>query len=205
MAVAEYPQPTKKKEPQRFLGLVGYYRSFCKNFSTVVFPLTDLLKAEKKFDWSHECQQAFDNVKTLLCSPPVLAAPCFERAFMLQVDASQVGAGAVLLQGDEQGVVKSVRFFSQKFNRYQHNYSVIEKEALSLILAPQQFDVYVGAGGPTVVCTDHNPLTFLNFLRCLNKQLMRWSLFLQAYNLEIRHIKGKDNDIVDPSARAPLR
>ena len=50
-AVSEFPPPTTKKELQRFLGLVGYYRSFCRNFSTVVFPLTELLKGGAKFVW----------------------------------------------------------------------------------------------------------------------------------------------------------
>lgn len=113
MAVSKYPQPTTKKELQKFLGLVGYYRSFCKNFSTVVFPLTELLKAKMKFLWSSECQLAFESIKSVLCSSPVLAAPCFDRVFMLQVDASQVGAGAVLLQTDDQGVVRPVNFFSK--------------------------------------------------------------------------------------------
>ena len=169
MAIAEYPAPTTKKELQRFLGLVGYYRSFCKNFSTVVFPLSELLKAKLKFVWSSECCNAFENVKSLLCSSPVLKPPCFDQAFMLQVDASQVGAGAVLLQSDYQGVVRPVSFFSKKFNNYQRNYSVIEKETLFLIWALQHFDVNVGAGGLILVYTDHNPLTFLHSLRCPNQ------------------------------------
>lgn len=90
-AVAGFPQPTTKKELQRFLGLVGYYRSFCRNFSSVVFPLTELLKANVKFVWSGDCQRAFDNVKSLLCSCPVLAAPRFDSPFHLQVDACLVG------------------------------------------------------------------------------------------------------------------
>lgn len=98
-----------------------------------MFPLTELLKAKAKFVWSSQCQHGFDSVKRLLGSSPVLAALRFNRAFMLQVDASQVGTGAVLLQEDKQGVVQPVSFFSKKFNRYQANYSVIEKEALELV------------------------------------------------------------------------
>ena len=60
-AIQKYPVPTTKKELQRFLGLVGYYRSFCRNFS-VVAPLTDLLKGKVKFVWSASCQKAFENV-----------------------------------------------------------------------------------------------------------------------------------------------
>lgn len=94
-----------------------------------MFPLTELLKAKVDFVWSSECQQAFDSVKSLLCSSPMLAAPCFDKPFTLQVDASQVGAGAVLLQDDDQGVGRPVSFFSRKFNCHQSHYSVIEKEA----------------------------------------------------------------------------
>ena len=120
-----------------------------------MFPLTELLKTRAKFVWSPDCQQAFEKVKAVLCSSPILAALCFDRTFL--VDASQVGAGAVLLQGDDQGVVRPVNFFSRKLNRYQFNFSVIEKEALALVLALQHFEVYVGGGPPLVVYTDHNP------------------------------------------------
>lgn len=154
--------------------------------------------------WSNECQQAFENIKSLMCSSPVLIAPQFDKTFMLQVDASQVGAGAVLLQEDDQGMVRPVSFFSKKFNRYQLNYSVIEKEALALVWALQHFEVYTGGGRPLVVYTDHNPLTFLQSLKCPNQRHMRWSLFLQAYALEIRHIKGVDNVIADALSRAPM-
>ena len=203
-AVSKFPQPTTKKELQRFLGLVGYYRSFCKNFSSVVFPLTELLKGNVKFVWSVDCQQAFENVKALLCTCPVLAAPCFDAPFQIQVDASQVGAGAVLLQEGEEGVLRPVCFFSRKFNSYQSNYSVIEKEALALIWAIQHFEVYVGGAAPIVVFTDHNPLTFLKSLKSPNQRLVRWALFLQAFNLDIRHIKGTDNIQADALSRAPL-
>lgn len=203
-AIQEYSAPTTKRELMRFLGLVGYYRSFCCNFSSVVAPLTDLLKTKTKFIWSSNCALAFENVKSLLCSSSVLAAPCFERSFSLQVDASQVGAGAVLQQSDEQGVVRPVSFFSRKFNSYQLNYSVVEKEALALIWALQHFDIYVGSSQPVVIYTDHNPLTFLNSLHCPNQRLIRWSLFLQAYCLDIKHIRGSENVVADALSRSPM-
>ncbi len=91
----------------RFLGPVGYYRAFCKNFSTVVAPLTDLLKGKAKFVWSTQCQAAFENVKSLLCVTPVLVVPQLDQPFKLEVDASLVGAGAVLLQ-EREGVDRPV-------------------------------------------------------------------------------------------------
>lgn len=119
----------------RFLGMIGYYRGFCKNFSTVVAPLTGLLNSKVKFDWSPQCQLAFDNVKGLISSAPVLAAPRLDEPFQLQVDASKLAAGAAFLQAGPDGVDHPVGFFSRKFNSYQLNYSIVEKEALALIWA----------------------------------------------------------------------
>lgn len=138
----------------------------------------------------------------LITEAPVLAAPKFDQPFQLQVDASNIGTGAVLIQKSEEGIDHPVAFFSRKFNSYQLNYSVIEKEAQALIWALQHFDVYVGATeGPLVVYTDHNPLTFLCSLQSPNQRLMRWCLFLQAYLLEIGHIKGLEILIADALPR----
>lgn len=181
----------------RFLGMVGFYRGFCQNFSTVAAPLTNL-RDKIKFEWTSVCQRAFEDVKSLLTVSPILVAPRLDKPFKLQVDASNVGAGAVLLQTSEDGVDCVVGYFSRKFNAYQLNYSVIEKEALALIWSLIHFEVYVGSGGgPLVVFTDHNPLTFLHSLQNPNQRLMRWCIFLQGYHLDIRHIKGNENVIAD--------
>lgn len=202
LAIDQFPAPTTKKELARFLGMVGYYRSFCVNFATVVAPLTSLLSSKVQFVWSPRCQRAFEDVKALLCSAPVLAAPQMGQPYVLYVDASKVGAGAVLLQAGADGIERPVSFYSKKFNSYQLNYSVIEKEALALVWALQHFEVYVGTG-PLVVYTDHNPLTFLHSLQNPNQRLMRWCLFLQPYQLDVRHVKGCENVMADALSRAP--
>ncbi len=89
-----------------------------------------------------------------------------------------------------------------KFNKHQRRYSTIEKEGLALVLALQHFDVYVGSVSYSlIVYTDHNPLVFLNRMKHNNQRLMRWSLFLQTFELDIRHIRGKDNVIADALSR----
>lgn len=99
----------------------------------------------------------------LLCSAPILAAPCFDRLFKLYMDASDVGAGSVLMQADDLGIDRPVSFVSKKLTSCQRNYSVIEKEALALILSLMHFDVYIsGSCIPLAEYTEHNPLTFLN-------------------------------------------
>ncbi len=127
--------------------------------------LTDLLRGKMKFIWSSSCQLASENVKSLLCAAPVLLAPCFDKTFTLHVDASKVGAGAVLQQSDEEGVEHAISFFSKKFNSYQRHYSTVEKEALALSWALQHFSVYLNSSAPIVIYTDHNPLTFFNSLQ----------------------------------------
>lgn len=107
----DYAPSNTKKELMGFPGLGGYYRSFCKKLSTVVVPLTNLLKSMVTFEWSHECQRAFENVTFLFCTAPILAAPPLDKPFKLQVDASNVGAGALLLlQDSEDGIVRTVIF-----------------------------------------------------------------------------------------------
>ena len=164
-AIEAFPPPTTRRELRRFLGMAGYYRGFCRNFSTVVAPLTDLLSPSVLFAWSDVCKSAFATVKTLLCSSPVLSAPDFSRPFKLEVDASALGAGAVLIQEDADGIDHPVCYFSRKFSKAQSRYSTIEQETLALLLALQQFEVYVGSSfQPIEVFTDHNPLVFLQHM-----------------------------------------
>lgn len=99
--ILNFPRPTSKKQLMRFLGMAGYYRKFCPNFSTITEPLTTLLKKNVRFVWTENCEIAFEKLKAMLVSAPVLSAPNFERPFKLAVDASDVAVGGVLLQEDD--------------------------------------------------------------------------------------------------------
>ena len=176
---------------------------YYNNFSVIAEPLTNLLGKRVKYVWTDDCQKSFDKLKAILKSAPVLLAPSFDKEFKLAVDASDVGAGSVLLQEDDGDVDHPVCYFSKKFNKHQRNYSTIEKECLSLILALQHFEVYLASSvTPIVIFSDHNPLTFIHKMKNKNQRLLRWSLMLQEHNLDIRHIKGKDNIIPDALSRA---
>ena len=98
----------------------------------------------------------------MLDQEPILLAPDFDRLFKLAVDAGDVGVEAVLLQEDEAGINKPVSYCSKKLSRHQTAYSTIEKEALALVLAVQQFEVYIaGSPGDILVFTEHDPSTSL--------------------------------------------
>jgi len=127
-------------------------------------------------------------------SSPVLVSPNFDEPFTLYVDASDIGAGAVLCQADGKGIDHPVCFFSKKFT--------VEKETLSLILALRHFEVYAYSASYSLkVYTDHNPLVFLSRMSSKNQRIMRWSLELQKHNLDVHHIKGKENVIADALSR----
>ena len=137
-----------------------------------------------------------------MVNAPVLASPDFQKVFKLVIDASDVGCGGVLLQEDENKVDHPISYFSKKLDKHQRNYSTVEKECLALLLALQHYDVYLNPTlHPVLVLTDHNPLTFINKMKNKNQRLVRWSLILQGYNLDIKHIKGKDNVIADALSR----
>ena len=200
--IVKYPIPTSRKELARFLGMAGYYRNFCLNFSDIAAPLTNLLSKRVKFVWTDDCQLAFDKVKLLLQKSPVLKSPDYEKPFKLIIDSSDVGTGSVLVQEASDGLDHPVSYFSKKFLKYQKNYSVVEKETLGLVLALEHFDVYLGSTPFKIkVYTDHNPLTFLKTMKNKNQRLVRWSLALQEYNLEIQHIPGSENVVADALSR----
>lgn len=104
----------------------------------------------------------------------------------------------MLLQEDKDGIDHPICYYLRKFYKHQVNYSVIEKEAIALLMALQYFDVYiVSSNYPVAVFTDHNPLVFLSCMYNQNQCLMRWSLIMQGYNLVIKHKKGVENVIAD--------
>jgi len=111
-AISNFPTPRNKHKLMRFLGMLGYYRKFCRNFSVVTELLTRLLQKHMPFIWSADCQAAFIKIKSLLLSVPVLIAPDFGKPFKLMVDASDTGGGAVLLQEGEDGIDHPVCYFS---------------------------------------------------------------------------------------------
>ncbi len=97
-AVAKWPIPDSRKALQRFLGFTNFYRRFIRNFSLVAAPLTALTSPKVPFRWNSQAQETFDVLKSRFISAPVLCLPDPERQFIVEVDASEVGVGAVLSQ-----------------------------------------------------------------------------------------------------------
>ncbi|KAK1661708.1 hypothetical protein QYE76_049867 [Lolium multiflorum] len=96
--VAEWKAPTTQTEVRAFLGLAGYYRRFVAGFSSIARPMTQLLKKDKKFEWTDKCEESFQQLKSRLTSAPILIMPDITKPFDVYCDASKIGLGCVLMQ-----------------------------------------------------------------------------------------------------------
>ena len=161
-----------------FNRLASYNRDHIPNVATIIAPLIDLKKKSKPnlVDWNECHEQAYSTLKSLLSSGPVLQMPAFEKRFILQVDASDVGLGSALMQ-EHDGELLPVAFASKTLLTREKAYSVIEKECLALVYAVQRFNQDLH-GREFTLQTDQLPLICMNRNRVANDRIMRWSLLL---------------------------
>ncbi len=185
-AILRSPMSRTNKEVRSFLGLVGWYRRFIPDFATIAAPLTDLLsKAGKNpVKRTEACESAFNTLKDKMCSEPVLRRPDFNQRFLVQVDASDKGIGALLAQGST-GAEKLMVFLSRKLLPRETRYSTIEKERYYLLR--WEFDLE----------TDHRALTWINTMKDHNARVTRWYLALQPYTFKVQHCPGRKNLVAD--------
>ena len=200
--ISNLPRPKTKKEVRSILGLFGYYRKFIPNFAQRAIPLTDLTRGamSNKVQWSEDCERAFAELKHALQSYPVLQSPKWDREFILQVDASNRGLGAVLCQNDDEGEEHPICFASRKLLPRETVLSTTEKECLAIIWAVEKFRYYL-FGRTFMLQTDHNPLVWLNRVKDKNRKLLSWSLILQEYDIQIEHKSGVKHQNVDALSR----
>jgi hypothetical protein len=198
-ALMKCERPHTRKQLQSFLGLAGFFQRYLPRYAELTSPLTELLRKGREYVWGEKEDKAFNKVKEMLCDQPILQIADYSQPFTLYIDASNVAVGGVLMQRDEAGTLRPVCYFSKKLNDAQKNYSTRDKESLALILSVRAFRVYLS--GPVDVYTDHEPLKFINTMACTNQRLLRWAMELQPYQLNVKHVKGKDNVIADYLSR----
>jgi hypothetical protein len=189
--VADWKPPTDVYGVRSFLGLANYFRRFLQGYSTLVVPLTYLTRKNKPWEWTDECQDAFEKVKYALTNAPVLAPPELEKPFEVVLDASGVGLGAVLLQDG-----RPVAFESRKLSPPEQNYTVTEQEMLGVVHALKVWRCYLEGSDFTVV-TDHCPNTFFDTQVNLSRRQARWSEFLSRFKFDWEYRPGRTN-VADP-------
>jgi transposase InsO family protein len=209
-ALANWKVPSNPSELQTFLGFVGYYRRYVEGFSKIVKPLYVLLQGhvQKKrskvkkaaWQWTTECQEAFDSVREKLMSPPILAYPDYGLPFTLHTDASTEGLGAALYQkqGDRE---RPIAYASRKLSRSEKNYPAHKLEFLALKWAvTEKFRDHL-YGREFTVKTDNNPLSYVLSTAKLDATGHRWLAALASYNFRVLYRPGRSNADADGLSR----
>jgi len=131
--VLEWPTPKSVKEVQKFLGLANHYHRFIEGFASIARPLHDMVKKNKRWDWTERQEKAFKELKKWFTKKPVLAAPDIDKKIRMEVDASDYATGGVLSIECEDGLWRPVAFLSKSLNETERNYEIHDKKMLAII------------------------------------------------------------------------
>jgi hypothetical protein len=193
--ILEWKPPTTVHQVRSFLGLAGYYRRFIPDFSKLMKPITSLLKNDTKFNWSSKCNEAFEQLKTLLTTAPVLAQPDINKPFDVYCDASGSGLGCVLMQ---EGRV--IAYASRQLRRHEDHYPTHDLELAAVVHALKIWRHYL-LGNICHIYTDHKSLKYIFTQSEHNMRQRRWLELIKDYELEIHYHPSKANVVADALSR----
>ncbi|EGT32873.1 hypothetical protein CAEBREN_06262 [Caenorhabditis brenneri] len=198
--IQNFPIPESVTAVRSFIGLVGYFRRFIRNFAGIAAPLHNLTEKDVPFLWTDIHQKAFDELKTALINPPILSGPDLTKPYILETDASTIAIAAVLLQKNNEGLLNVISFASRKLSKAESRYPPIEGEALAVLFGLQHYRQYL-LGNHTLVVTDHQPLTSLLKRKNLEGRLLKYQIMIQEFDIEIRYRPGRRNVVADALSR----
>ncbi|KAL6352383.1 hypothetical protein LRP88_14365 [Fusarium phalaenopsidis] len=203
-AVKEWEEPTNVKEVQAFLGFANYYRKFLKAFGRIAAPLTELTKKDKTFVFGNKAKDAFDKIKELILSEPVLKMFDPSQPIELETDASDFALGAQIGQRDDKGLLHPIAFYSHKLHGAELNYPIYDKEFLAIVNAFKEFRHYLlGSQHQIKVYTDHKNITHFAKTQELSGRQLRYAEYLSEFDYVIIHVKERRTAEPMPSADAP--
>ena len=208
--VADWSPPQNVTDVCSFLGFTGFYHYFILNYSLIAQPLIQLTQKNIPSNWDQSCIHAFEHLKSLMCMEPILQQPNYMKPFFLATDTSAYGMGAILLQEGElnprtqKPMLCPVAYYSSTFTPTERNYNIYEREFLGVLKAFKCFRPHVTATEiPVTILTDHANLTHWKATRKVNRQVARWFMEIQDYNLVIKHVPGKVHTTPDMLSRPP--
>ena len=191
--------PTTVKGRRSFLGHVGFYRRFIRDFSKIARPLSRLLEKDTKFNFDAACQSLFEEIKSRLVEAPIMANPDWNSEFEIMCEASDYAMGAALGHKADK-MFRVIYYASKTFNEAQENDSTTKKEMLAMVFACEKFRPYI-LGSHVIIHTNHAAIKYLMAKKEAKPRLIRWVLLLQEFDLEIKDKKGCGNVIADHLSR----
>jgi len=200
-AILEWEAPKTATAVRSFLGFANFYRTFIKNYSDIAMPLTKLTHKDVEFSWSYDCQQAFDKMKRMFTTTPILIQFDYDKETVLETDSSGWCIGGTLMQYNEDGLLRPCAFFSKKNTPAECNYEIYDKEMLAIVRCLEEWDTELRSVPSFEIRTDHKNLEYFMTVQKLTERQMRWSLILSRYNFTIAYIPGKENERADALSR----
>jgi ribonuclease HI len=201
-AITNFPKPIKVRDVQAFLGLIGYFRIFVRNFAERARPLYQLLKQDQPWQWTKDCEESFLAFKKILSEAPVLVFPDFSKPLILTTDASGYAAGAILSQiqdGKERIIASASKVFSDQETRYSNT----EREMTAVVYGIDHFKSYLW-GNKFVVYTDNNAVAEIARQdKTTSRKAFKWYTILHEYDFVVKHRDGKAMPHVDALSRYP--
>jgi len=131
--VLDWPRPKCVKDIQKFLGLANYYRRFVKDFTTIAKPLHWLVKKDEKWNWGEKQEDAFQGLKKVFMTKPILVAPDLDKEMRVEADASEYATGGVLSIRCKDDKWRPIGFISKSFNETERNYEIHDWEMLAIV------------------------------------------------------------------------
>jgi hypothetical protein len=189
--IRDWPVSTTLKQTRSFLVFGNFHWKFISHYSKWAWPLNNLMKKDKEFKWSNDCQEAFNTMKKRFMEEPVLLMPNQSKLFQIESDASKVATGVVLTQLNLNGDWHPVAFLSKTFTETGRKYEIYDRELLGIIQALKEWRHYIqGSGHTTVVYSNHKNLTYFRTAQKLNNRQARWSLYLSGFDIKLIHLPG---------------
>ena len=199
-AVQTYPRPTSAKQLRSYLGLTNFWKRFICSYSAITQPLRKLLQNNVKFEWGQEQEQAFNELKSRLCSSPILAFPNLNKPFVITTDACRSGLGYILSQLDDEGRERVISYNGRATKPYEKNYTASDLKMAAIMQALITYHPYIATQRFTIV-TDHISLQYIQKLKLGPSRLIRYSLMLSQYQFDIRHCPGSKLKHADALSR----
>ncbi|XP_021718852.1 uncharacterized protein LOC110686542 [Chenopodium quinoa] len=197
--IEKLPPPINVKGVRSFLGHIGFYRRFIKDFSLIAKPFNDLLQKDVEFAFDDKCLEAFKKLKKAPMSTPIVQAPRWDLPLELMCDVSDSAIGGVLGQRDYKKL-HVIYYISKTLNGAQRNNTTMEKEYLAIVHAFEKFHCYL-LSSKTIIFTDHEALKYLFTKKESKSRSIRWVLKLKTFDIEIRDKRGAENIVADHLSR----
>lgn len=201
-AIAEWKAPTTVKGVRSFLGFANFYRCFVNGFSELVGPLVALTKKGSEWRWEKEENDAFEKLKSIFATKPVLAQWDPERDTIVETDCSGFALGGCLSQKDQTGCLRPVAYYSRRLSSAEVNYPIHDKEMLAIVSCLQEWKAELqSVSKPFTIFTDHKNLSYFTTKRLLNERQVRYNDLIQRFNFNLKWRPGNTCDRPDALSR----